>query len=491
MDLLREAVRLATQLLESRQFVLAESVCRRGVTEYPRSPELWFLLGAAQQIQGRPSDAITAYESSLALAPAYLEARNNLGAALCAVGRVDEAAAALEGVLGLRPDYPDGLNNLGNVRQRQGRPGEATACYQRAIELRPGFVDAIHNLGNAERSLGRLADAVATYERALALAPDDPRIRLARALAWLQMGDFTRGWPEYEWRLKCPEHAIPALPGLLWDGSLLEGRTILLYADSGLGDGIQFLRYAKQAAGRGGRVILACRQPLVRLAASAPGLDTVVGEGENLPALDVHAPLMSMPRILGETQIPERACVPYLHPDREAVLRHRARLLALPGLRVGVVWQGNPAFVRDTQRSFRLEQLEPIARIPNISLVSLQKGAGSEQASPLRDRIKLLELGPEFADLADTAAAMQSLDLVIAPDTAIVHLAGATGVRTWVALAHAADWRWQSDREDSPWYPTLRLFRQTGPGDWAGVFERMAATLRQEFTEARPATSAP
>lgn len=479
MNAVQEATSIALKLLESGRAAEAEQLCRLAAREAPGSAEAWFLLGTALQIQGKPGDAAPAYERALELDPGRLEALNNLGAALCALGRVDQAAERLQDALVIRPDYAEAHNNLGNVRQRQGRIADAIACYQRALELRPHYLDAHNNLGNALRAAGRLDLAVASYERALELSPDHPRVRLGRALAWLQKGDFARGWPEYEWRLRCPEHAIPSLPGPVWDGAPLIGRTILLYADSGLGDALMFIRYARDVAARVGRVVVACRRPLARLLARSPGVSSVVAEGENLPPFDVHAPLMSLPRILGATEPAGPDVVPYLVVDDALVEQYRRELEPSAGPRIGIAWQGNPEYHRDAERSFRLEQFEPLARIAGARLISLQKGPGVEQIAALDGRFEVLDFGSRLGDLADTAAVMRNLDLVVTPDTALGHLAGGLGVPAWIALAVAPDWRWMLGRDDSPWYPKTRLFRQERWGDWNGVLEHMAQTLKQ------------
>ncbi len=477
MDAIEEATAVALKLLESGRAAEAEQLCRLAVRERPGSAQAWFLLGTAVQLQGQPGQAVSPYEHAIAIDPARLEALNNLGAALCAIGRVDESARRLEQAIAARPEYAEAHNNLGNARQRQGRFADAIACYRRALELRPGYLDAHNNLGNALRAAGRPDLAVESYERALALSPEHPRVRLGRALAWLQQGDYARGWPEYEWRLKCPEHAIPSLPGPVWDGAPLDGRAILLYADSGLGDALMFIRYAQDVAARGGRVVVACRRPLARLFERSPGVARVVAEGEDLPPFAVHAPLMSLPRMLGATEPAAADVVPYLAVDQVLVDRFGRDLEALAGRRIGIAWQGNPAFGRDSERSFRLEQFEPLARVPGVRLVSLQKGAGTEQLAELGGRFEVFDFGTGIDDLADTAAVMKNLELVVAPDTALVHLAGGLGVPAWVALGVAPDWRWLLGRDQSPWYPRTRLFRQQRWGDWHGVFERMAREI--------------
>jgi TPR repeat/Glycosyltransferase family 9 (heptosyltransferase) len=391
--------------------------------------------------------------------------------------RNDEALAVLRRALEIAPDYAEAHNNLGNALRERGEFDGAEACYRRALELKPDYAEARHNLGNAFKSRGHLAEALDCYDRALAIRPDLAQVHLSRAMALLEAGDFERGWPEYEWRLKCPQCAIPHLPQPRWDGGPLGGKTILLYADHGLGDAIQFIRYAPMVKGRGGRVIVLCRAPLARLLATCAGVDLVVVEGAPVPDCDVQAPLMSLPGIFGTDAASVPADDPYLSADPDSVDAWAEDLALSDDLCVGIAWQGNPEYIRDHLRSFRLDRFEPVARRPGVRLYSLQKGHGSEQIAELAGRFPVTDLGGRLDDLMDTAALMMNLDLVIAADTAVAHLAGALGVPTWVSLPIEPDWRWMSGRDDSPWYPTMRLFRQRRRGDWDDVFARIAAAL--------------
>ena len=396
------------------------------------------------------------------------------------MGKSDEAIASFRRTLALSPDYAEAHNNLGNALQERGQVPDAETCYRQAVSLKPDYTEALNNLGNALRDQRRMAEALECYEQALRLQPDLADVHLGRALAWLELGDFERGWPEFEWRLKCRQYSIPAFRQPLWDGSPLDGRTILLYADHGLGDALQFIRYAALVHQRGGRVIVTCRRPVARLLATCPGVEQVVVEGEGSPEFEVYAPMMSLPRIFATTlaTIPDQ--IPYLVPD-QALVQHWGQPRAGSLERhVGIAWQGNPQNTRDRVRSFRLSQLEPIARRAGIRLFSLQVGYGREQLGELAGQFAVTDLSSGLVDFLDTAAVVKNLDLVIAPDTALVHLAGASGVRVWVALRFAADWRWMSGRDDSPWYPTMKLFRQPRRGDWDEVFERMAGELENE-----------
>jgi Flp pilus assembly protein TadD len=455
----------------------AERACRLVLAQAPSAVRAWFLLGANCQLRGRLEEAVASYREAVRLEPGHAEACNNLGVALHALRRNDEALDVLRHALAIAPDYAEAHNNLGNALRERGEFVAAETRYRRALELKPDYAEARHNLGNAFKSQGRLAEALACYDRALAIRPDMAQIHLSRALAWLETGDFERGWPEYEWRLKCPQFAIPHLPQPRWDGRPLDGRTILLYADHGLGDAIQFIRYAPMVKDRGGRVIVVCRAPVARLLATCAGVDMVVVEGAPIPDCDVYAPLMSLPGIFGTDASSLPANVPYLSADPDLIETWAEGLALSDDLCIGIAWQGNPGHARDHLRSFRLERFEPMSRRPGVRLYGLQKGQGSEQIAELAGRFTVVELGSRLDDLMDTAEVMMNLDLVISADTAVAHLAGALAVPIWVALPFEADWRWMPGRDDSPWYPTMRLFRQHRWGDWDDVFARIAAAL--------------
>jgi Flp pilus assembly protein TadD len=486
----------------------------RAVQAAPDYAEARNNLAATLIDQGQPGEAETYLRQALDLKPDYAEAHNNLGIALAAQGRLGEAVTSYQRALHFRPDYANALRNLGITLLEQGRPDEAAASYQRALRLNWNSVEAHHGLGSALRQQGKLEEALASYRRALQINPKsaeahnglavvlrqqgkldealsgfrralelnpghaEGHANLARAL--LLRGDFERGWREYEWRWKCkgfprlPDHRPP------WDGSPLQGRTILLLAEQGLGDTFQFIRYAPEVKRRGGTVVAACQRALLSLLASAPGLDALVDRDGPWPPFDVYAPLLSLPRILGTTPDTVPAAVPYLHPVADLVASWRDELRPLGDFLIGVAWRGSPSYREDRYRSFDLAQIEPLTRLPGVRLISLQKGVGAEQVGAWAGRVPVVDLGDRLdaaGPFLDTAAIMKGLDLVVTCDTAVAHLAGALAVPAWVALGFAADWRWMLGREDSPWYPTLRLFRQARPGDWAGVFARMAEAL--------------
>ena len=473
----RQALAAAQAILNSGDLPRAEMAYGQVVLNHPTSGEAWFFLGVVNQLQKKIAASVDLYRQAIRLAPQLSEAWNNLGVSLQSQGEVDEALGCHLEALRLEPDYPEAHNNVGNALQALGRLDEAVLSYQRALHFRPDYFEAKHHMGNALGAQGRMDEAIACYDEVIRKAPDYHKVRLCRAMAWLQGGDYPRGWAEYEWRLKIKEQSIPPLSQPLWDGGPLEGRSLLILAEQGLGDSLQFVRYATLAAEAGGRVTVACRKPLERVLEGCRGVERVICEDDPIPDFDCYAPLLSLPRICGTTLGTVPADVPYLAIDPELQAHWAAELASIEGFKVGVVWQGNPEHSKDRQRSFRLAQLEPLARIPGVRLVSLQKGVGSEQLRELAGSFPVIDLGPRLDDLVDTAAVVRGLDLVISPDTSLAHLAGALGAPVWLALPLAADWRWLTGRDDSPWYPTMRLFRQRRWGDWNDLFARMAGEL--------------
>lgn len=439
-------------------------------------------LGLAYQSQGKLDEAAACYRQAITLKPQFPEAHYNLGNVHQEQRRIDEAIACYQQALALRPGYAEALNNLGHALQDQGKLDEAIACYRQALASKPDHVEALNNLGLALQEQGQLEEAMADYDQALRLKPDSPNIRLNRAMLLLLTGRFAEGWQEYEcrWNVKPLQPLTFTQP--LWDGSDLGGKTILLYGEQGLGDTIQFIRYAPEVKRRGGRVVLGCQKVLLRIMESAPGIDQFVPFGSSLPAFDVYAPLLSLPGILKTTPETVPADVPYLWADPDLEAYWRRELQAMPGFKIGIAWQGNPQYKGDRQRSIPLAQFLPLARLEGVCLVSLQKGPGTEQIAQLADRLPVVDLGKrldeESGPFMDSAALCKVLDLVIAPDSAILHLAGALGVPVWAAITFAPHWPWLLGREDSPWYQTMRLFRQRERGDWGEVFRRMARELK-------------
>jgi tetratricopeptide (TPR) repeat protein len=479
----------------------------------PDYPEALSNRGNALLELGRPEEALESFERALALDPDRPEILNNRGNALASLKRLAEAVADFERAAAVEPDFAEVHNNLANALLGLRRPEEALACAERALVLRPDYADALINRGNALRALMRLEEALASYDRALALQPDSPKVLSNRGTALMELGqleearvcferalsfdpehagahwngallslltgDFTTGFSEYEWRWKEQFAELKRnFPQALWLGSGdLRGKTILLHAEQGLGDAIQFCRYAPHVAARGATVLLEVQPEIRDLAVHLHGVSRVLVRGEPLPEFDFHCPLLSLPLAFRTTPETIPGEVPYLHIPPEHVQRWRERLAALPELRIGIGWQGNVNHYRDGYRSFPLSRFAEVARLPGISLISLQKGHGAEQLGDPRNDFSVVDMTRDLVTFLDTGAIMKNLDLVITADTAVAHLAGALGVPVWVALPYAPDWRWMLERDDSPWYPTMRLFRQRSPGDWNGVFAEICRAL--------------
>ncbi len=335
-----------------------------------------------------------------------------------------------------------------------------------------------------------MAEAAAAYRQALALAPDYADAHFGLGVTLLMQGEWALGWPEYEWRWRTRNFSVPTYAqGRGWDGGALAGRTIVLYAEQGLGDTLQFARYAPLVRERGGRVLIRCQDCLVPLLTGLRGADGIIPRSQPMPPFDCAAALLSLPGLFGTTPANVPANVPYLHADAARRSRWRTWLDRQPGRKIGVCWQGNPQHADDARRSIALAALAPLAAVSDVRLVALQPRDGLEQIAQHGAALGLLdpaltadEAGNGFLELA---ALLSELDLVVTIDTAIVHLAGALGVPTWLALAYQADWRWLQGRDDTPWYPTVRLFRQSQRGDWDTVIARMAVELGRRGRQVR------
>jgi tetratricopeptide (TPR) repeat protein len=464
----------------------------------------------------RLPEALASCEQAIALRPTLAVAHNNCGLVLYALGRHEAAAASYRRALELQPDSADVYNNLGAVQAELGEPEAAVASYRRALELRPDLPGLHGNLGNALRDLGRPEQALAEYDLAVQEAPDaaashchrgnalqelrrfpealasydraialDPRHALAhfnKGLCLLLAADFAQGLPLYEWRKRTGGGEPAAFAGVSWDGTApLRGQRLLVYADQALGDTLQFCRLAKLTAARGAAVVLRVQPPLRELLETLSPTIRVVAADAPAEPCDLHCALMSLPLALGLTASSIPAEVPYLAAQPQRIERWQAWLRG-GGLRIGIAWQGSRNRI-DVGRSAPLEMFAPLASVPGVRLVSLQKGAALAQlrALPVPFAVETpaepFDEGPQA--FLDSAALMSVLDLVITCDTALAHLAGALGRPTWVALKQVPDWRWQLDRSDTPWYPSLRLFRQPRRGDWRSVFAAMRGELER------------
>jgi tetratricopeptide (TPR) repeat protein len=564
-----ELFNLASKHYQSGAFAQAEHVYRqilRAASNHSEATRLipvcaqaHFNLGVVMLGQGRLEDAIGHYRQALLFDPESVEAHNNLANALRHLGRLEEALSSYQQALRCRPDCAETYTNLGTTLIDLGRVDKALSCFQAALQINPKSPEAHNNLGEAFKRLGQLHEALASYhealridpnfaeghnslgdalkhsgqfdrtlalcalgcfEKALQQKPDFAGAHWNRALMWLLLGDFERGWPEYEWRWTQPAFVRRHTSRPLWDGSPLNGRTLQLHTEQGYGDTLQFIRYVEKASHQrklagNGKVIVECQPSLVRLLSGVAGIDQVLPHGSVLPQFDIQAPLGSLPSIFHTSLKNVPVPVPYLQANPDLVDHWRRELHRFEDprrsigsefnrhsspstnhqsqsrLTIGIAWQGNPAYGLDRRRSIPLKHFARLAQVERIQLISLQKGPGEEQLQrkcEVRNSECAGEKTAEFAvrapelDVAagpfmDTAAVMKNLDLVISSDTSIPHLAGALGVPVWVALPVAPDWRWLLEREDCPWYPSMRLFRQSRYDQWGDVFERMAEEL--------------
>lgn len=456
---------------------------RHALAVRPDHAEVLCNLGVALQDERKLDEAMACYARAIALQPDFAMAHGNLGVALKEAGRLDEAVAAYHRAIAVRPDYDFAFANLAAALLDQGKPEEAVIACRRALAIRPELAMAHFNLATGLKYLCRVDEAAAGFRAAIALDPNLAEAHFSLSQTLLLKGDFASGWPEYEWRWRLKEYAwLQNIHGTFsqprWQGEALAGRTILIYAEQGLGDAIQYARYLPRVAAAGGHIILAVHPPLRRLFAGIAGVTLVSLDTVPLPPFDVHCPLLSLPLIFGTTPDTIPAGIPYLHADPEAVGHWRARIGGAAAPRVGVVWAGNPTQGGDRFRSPRLGAVLKLFDVPNVTFVALQVGPGRRDLETHDLPPDVLDLGPEISDLADTAAIMAGLDLVVTSCTAPLHLAGALGVPTWAMIPASPHFAWLLGREDSAWYPTLRLYRQEKFGtDWSGVIERISRDL--------------
>ncbi|HWE04460.1 MAG TPA: tetratricopeptide repeat-containing glycosyltransferase family protein [Tepidisphaeraceae bacterium] len=504
---------LGVLALQTDRLELGAGILRQAVAVSPSNANAHTNLGECYRRLGKPHEAAAAFQEAIRLAPGGFVAHNNFGVALAETGRFDEAIAAYRKAISADPGYADAYTNLCNALLGAGRAREAVVEGERAVALKPSSAAMQVNLGAALMAAGRCADAVAAYRRAIELDPRhadahsnlgnalcaegrvdealaasakaievDPRLIQSHwnyAVILLRAGDFERGWREYEWRWKTQAHfpkpparfQPPRFPTPHWDGSPLQGKTILLHTEQGFGDAIQFCRYAPMVAPLGAEVIVECRAETREIFRSLPRVGAVVARGETLPRFDCHCPLMSLPLALGTTLRNVPATVPYLFPPPDIVGAWAARLDRGDGrAQVGLCWAGSPLHHDDRRRSISLADLAPLAGLATFH--SLQQTPFDEGLAP--PGMRLIDHSAALTDFSQTAGLIANLDLIITVDTAVAHLAGALGKPTWTLLAFYADWRWLTKRSDSPWYPTMRLFRQSEPGNWGQVIQRVA-----------------
>lgn len=490
---------LGNLLLRMERPAEALSALRRAAARNPASAVIQCHLGLALLELRQSDEAIVALREALRLRPKFPEALVSLAEALRGRGQLDEARQAAEAAIRIDFNQPTAHHHLGNVLCDLGAFAEAANAYRRALGLQPGDPAVMSNLGIALYALGQLPESLAQHRMAVSLR-SAAGFRYNFAVALLAAGEFEEGWAAYESRLGLGLASSMSLDVAQprWTGEALEGRTVLLYGEQGLGDTLQFVRYAPLVAKCDGRVVLEVPAPLVRLFQRMPGVAEVIPTGTPMAEFDLHCPLLSLPHLFGTRLESIPAVVPYLAADPLLVEAWRDRM-PQNGKRVGIVWSGNPradqpsaAFV-DRRRSMPLRQFAPFATVPGIRYFSLQKGSPAAQLESAPTGLHIVDLMDEVNDFADTAALLAHLDLVITVDTSVAHLAGALGKPVWMLSRYDACWRWLRDRNDSPWYPTMRIYRQPMPGDWDSVIARVTADLRawsQQRRKARGARSA-
>ena len=462
----------------------------------------------------RCEEALASFDQALALDRRHVNALNNRALTLSNLGRAEEALASWDEALTADPDHLQALHNRGNALHSRKRHEEALADYDRFLAVGGDDIDVLNNRGGSLAALGRLAQAIESYDRAIAIDPRRPEILInkahvlaecqefdralsifAQAAAWegkraeaswcaslvrLRLGDFARGWQEYEWRWRqaswAPQRRGFAAP--LWLGQApLAGRTILLHAEQGCGDTLQFVRYAREVAALGATVLLEVQPALKPLLADVAGDAQIFARGEPLPWFEWHCPLMSLPLAFGTSPETIPCAIPYLKAPESRLRQFRALLGPPRSLRVGIAWAGSPAHKNDHNRSIGLARLGALLSTPAVELVSMQRELSPPEAAALSGNRNVLHVGGELRDFADTAALISLMDLVVSVDTSVAHLAGALGAPVWVLLPFTPDFRWLLGREDSPWYPTARLFQQPRLGDWDSVLKRVCDEL--------------
>jgi tetratricopeptide (TPR) repeat protein len=470
----RGSIAEATEHARDGRLDVAEAMCHDLLRANPRSPQALHLLGTLAHLSGRDDLATELISRAIVADPTEALYHADLGGLRHRSGLLVEAASSLGEALRLAPDLALANERLATVRAEQGHLQAAGDAARRALACTPDDVGMLSRLGSALFGAGARAAARECYERCLAIDPAHAEAHAGLGLLLLQAGELDSGWTEYEWRWRSVEMEAPRrldAPG--WTGEPLARRRMLLWAEQGLGDTLQFARYARLLAQRGAAVVLEVQPELERLMRdSLPEVD-VVARGQAAPAFDLHAPLLSVPQLVQTRLATIPAEVPYLTATPECVAAWAERLGPRNGRRrVGLVWSGNRK-TRYDRRAVDPAYLAPLANVPGVDWYSLQKSAAGLIPLDVIDRTA------ELADFADTAAVLMHLDLVITVDTAVAHLAGAVGRPVWILLAYAAEWRWLLERTDSPWYPTARLFRQDRPGDWAGVLHHMIQDLGQ------------
>jgi tetratricopeptide (TPR) repeat protein len=423
------------------------------------------------------NEAIDCYQKALKIIPAYVEAHHNLGLAYHKQRSFSKAAASYRKTLDLKPDHVAAHYNMGNIFLDQGDIDGMIPWYQKALSLKPNDAETLNTLGKILQDHGKIKDAQSYFQQALELKPDFAEARFNRSIALLLQGNFLEGFKEYEWRFKI-RNSYNVYPYRFekpcWDGASFVGQRLFVHCEQGLGDTLQFARYLPMVKARGGTVIFETTKPLVDIIENFPGVDKLVEISPHAKTdadFDFYVPLLSLPRIFETTLA---TAYIFADPGKTGAWQNR---LGKHDYKVGIVWAGGAMHIKNKRRSCSLQQFLPLIRIPGVRLCGLQKGTAAAQLKDLSEQIPITNYGEEFETFGDTAAMIANLDLIVTVDTAVAHLAGAMGKPVWVLLPFRPDWRWMLDRQDTPWYPTMRLFRQAKNEDWDGVLQRVADEL--------------
>jgi tetratricopeptide (TPR) repeat protein len=477
---------LGLALSELKRHKEAKAAFLRAIELDAAFTDAYINMGVMCQDAGKPEEAIKYLTEAVRLRPASVSAQNNLGVSLSDARRFQESITHFNRALAIDPEYVIAWNNLGNSLRSIGRNKEALVVLERAVKLKPDYAEAYNNLALVHVQLGMFEKSIGYFNKSLLLRPDYPECHVNRGMKRLLLGDFERGWADYEWRWQTKQMKGRKLRGRKWDGSSLAGKRLLLCSEQGLGDTFQFIRYAAEMKLRGATVIFEGQAAARHVLARTPGIDEYISRDEKLPQYDFYAPVLSLPGLLETSLDNIPAPIPYIFTDPDIGARWKPRVQALGKVRVGIVWQGNPRYGSDNRRSARLEHFQLLGKIEHVALVSLQRGFGSEQIQSLNGAFELTTfagIDEQTDGFIRTSAIIKNLDLVVTVDTAVAHLAGAMGITVWLLIPFANDWRWLWEREDTPWYPTMRLFRQKTPGDWPEVFDRVEKALADYVRE--------
>lgn len=487
---LSQLLQVAAQHFQQGRLLETEQLCNQALQTVPDNADALHMLGLVVLRTGKPDVALELVGKAVTIMPANPFVHNNLGEIYSALNQADRAVACYGEALRLNPQFAEAHNNLGVALKKLSRYEEAIASYRQALACRPDYAVAYNNLGNALRDLGRLAEARASFEQALSFNPGLVSARFNLALTLLYQGEYAEGFALYEQRFEGGKQHYPVSHELYsrfstmprWDGTELHGRRLLIWTEQGMGDSLMLLRFFSGLKEKGaGKIIVYCESGLVPILRTVEVVDEILQRDQfpSFETFDVHCPIMSLPHLFGTTLDTLPAKVPYLRVPAGMDERWLGRLAEITGLKVGLVWAAG----KKDDRDITLQDFAPLIEIPGVTFFSLQKGEPASQLAetgwPVWDWMDECKV-----PFLDTAALVQHLDLVISVDTSVAHLAGALGKPVWLLNRYESEWRWMLEREDSPWYPTMRIFRQKSLHDWPGVIARLAESLRLRVSAA-------